>query len=94
MPGYKEDWELKPEGVVQVVVVDDDGGAENDPDRNDGGSRQSDGLSVRTGSTGRGESGWCTQVALELLEFVFGVVLLLVVERNRGLNILVVGGHG
>lgn len=81
MPSYKEDWELEPEGVVQVVVVDDDGGAENDPYRDDGGSRHSDWLSVLAGRSGRREGG-CSEVALELLELVFSAVLLLVVERN------------
>lgn len=35
MPCYKEDRELEVEGVVQVVVVDDHRGAEDDPGRDD-----------------------------------------------------------
>lgn len=40
MVSDEEDGEPKVEGVVQVVVVDDDGGREHDPDGNDGRGRE------------------------------------------------------
>ena len=36
MPCYKKDRELEVQLVVEVVVVDDDSRAQNDPDRDDG----------------------------------------------------------
>lgn len=41
MPGDQEDWILELEGVVQIIVVKDDRGAQDDPDRDDGSGRQS-----------------------------------------------------
>lgn len=40
MPCHQEDWELEIEGIVKVIVVDDDSRTQRYPDRDDDGGRK------------------------------------------------------
>lgn len=66
MPCYKKDRVLELEGVVDVVVVDDDCRTKRDPDGDDGGCR---GLGLGFGLDGRDG---CGERRLSALRFRFG----------------------
>ena len=62
MPGYQEDREAERESIVQIIVVDDDGGAKDDPYRNDNGSRElglASGFGGNSGDRGRENGTLC-----------------------------------
>jgi hypothetical protein len=61
----EEDGELEVEGVVQVIVIDDNRGREHDPDRDDHGRRQLGLGLLGRGGARQGAAG--DLVALDLL---------------------------
>jgi hypothetical protein len=91
MPGDQEDWVLEVEGVVQVVVVDNDRRTEYDPNGDDHGRREL-GLCGLWGRCGR--RGWqrrisgCILIGVKdglWLKEVLCDLLLLVLEITHGM---------